>query len=84
MNRRNKSALEIRRDVGRNGNRGEPFLLVLLALMIVRRQWRAAAWAIGACIVMLTSGGLAFGWNNLEDWIRILRTPPAAGPFSIY
>jgi len=59
----------------------KPFLLVLLALMIVRRQWRAAAWAIGACIVMLTAGGLAFGWNNFEDWIRVLRTPPATEYF---
>ena len=59
----------------------KPFLLVLLALLILRRQFRAAAWALGACVVMLTAGGVIFGWNNLDGWISLIRTPPSTEYF---
>ena len=54
----------------------KPFLLVLIPVFVVRRQWRTLAACVALIVASLGLGVLVFGVDPLEDWIANLRLTP--------
>jgi hypothetical protein len=57
----------------------KPFLGVFLLDLVIRRQWRAVAWALGSSVVLYGLGIAVFGLSSYVQWIGVLRDVRWAG-----
>lgn len=54
----------------------KPFLLVLVPVFIVRKQWRTLAGCVFTILMSLGLGVAVFGIEPLNDWVANLRLTP--------